>query len=103
MRVRDNTDEAAQAADDHVSEYGTGRFPDVEIFGSSTCLYCTKAKELCIKFGLKYRYFNIDEDFDVFDHLVSRIKTWKTVPQIFWGPDHVGGYDELTKRLGAKP
>lgn len=103
MFRRDNTDAAAQEADDYVSEHGTRTLPTVEIFGSNTCSYCEKAKQLCTKFGLKFRYFNIDEDFDAFDHLVSRIKTWKTVPQIFWGPDHVGGYDELAKRLGAKP
>ncbi len=102
MRYRDNTDEAAQAADDYVSEHGTGRLPDVEIFGSSTCPYCTKAKELCVKFGLKYKYFDMDVDHDSFDHLVSRIKKWNTVPQIFWGPEHIGGYDDLAKRLGAR-
>jgi glutaredoxin len=102
MLRKDNTDEAAQEADDYISEHGTSKLPIVEIFGSSTCTYCEKAKTLCDRYALTYKYFDMDVDHDSFDHLVSRIKKWSTVPQIFWGPEHIGGYDDLAKRLGAK-
>jgi len=101
-RHNDNTDAAAQEADDYVSEHGTGPDLKVEIFGTNTCKYCQKAKELCDKYGLTYSYYNIDEDFASFDHLVSRIGKWNTVPQIFMGAKHVGGYDDLLKKLEFK-
>jgi glutaredoxin len=114
LASRDNNDEAAQAADDRWSEFGSqGNYDDrdyttkavtdsvVEIFGSNTCTYCAKAKQLCSEKVLPYRYMNIDEDEDAFNQLIGRIKTWKTVPQIFIGPIHIGGYDDLVKYLGA--
>lgn len=98
--IRDNTDEAAQAADDYVSEHGTGRTPAVEIFGGNGCPYCTKAIALCEKRGLAYSYKNVDDDEDAFFQLHGRIGSWKTVPQIFWGNERIGGFDDLAKRLG---
>lgn len=66
-----------------------------EIFGSNSCPYCQKAKELLTKLGLEFEYKNIDEDEEAFDQLVGRIKRWKTVPQIFYGSTHIGGFTEL--------
>lgn len=91
--MRDNTDEAAQAADNAWSER-----MKVEIFGGNGCSYCQRAVALCISQGLPYVYKNIDDDEEYFDQLVGRIKTWKTVPQIFIGAEHIGGFDELSKR-----
>jgi glutaredoxin 3 len=70
-----------------------------EIFGTSTCPYCDQAKELLDKHNIPHVFKNIDEDEEAFDQLVGRIKSWKTVPQIFLGPDHIGGYDCLHNRL----
>lgn len=114
MPYRDNTDAAAQEADDHWSEYGNMTRSEahayeeecrraevnVEIFGTNTCPYCVKAKELCKSLGYSFTYKNIDEDNEAFDQLVGRIKSWKTVPQIFIGAKHIGGYDDLQKYLG---
>ena len=106
---RDNTDEAAQAADDAWSERGLEpdieyEEPDipthVEIFGGNGCNYCTKAKALCEERNIPFTYKNIDEDEEAFDQLVGRIKTWKTIPQIFIGNQRIGGYDELVTYLG---
>ena len=90
---QDNTDAAAQAADDAASENFR-----VEIYGANGCIYCQRAINLCINKGLRYVYRNIDENEDYFDQLVGRIKTWKKVPQIFIGAEHVGGYTELAQR-----
>lgn len=72
----------------------------VEIFGANGCNYCTKAVELCEQRQRPYKYLNIDEDIEAFDQLVGRIKSWKTVPQIFIGARHIGGFDDLQKELG---
>lgn len=73
--------------------------PTAEVFGTSTCPYCDRAKELLDKHNIPHVFKNIDEDEEAFDQLAGRIKSWKTVPQIFLGPDHVGGYDCLVARL----
>ena len=92
----DNTDAAAQEADDRITEEGTQPLK-YEIFGTSTCPYCDKAKELLTSKGLNFTFKNIDEDDEAFDQLVGRIKSWKTVPQIFYGATHIGGFQELEK------
>lgn len=118
-RHYDSSDEAAQAADDHWSEFGdqphydeqdygyeaTGPetiieeipLPVVEIFGGTGCTFCTKAVEFCEERGLMFTSKNMDEDHEAFDQLVGRIKNWKTVPQIFIGANHLGGYDDLVR------
>lgn len=98
----DNTDAAAQEADDRITEKGTN-LVRYEIFGTSTCPYCDKAKELLTQKGQKFAFFNIDEDEEAFDQLVGRIKKWKTVPQIFYGAKHIGGYDDLVASFTFVP
>lgn len=108
QHIRDNTDEAAQAADDAWSERGLEPEyepePDipthVEIFAGTGCSYCTKAKELCEQRNIPFTYKNMDDDEEAFFQLVGRIKKWETVPQIFIGSQHIGGYDDLVKYLG---
>lgn len=109
MPYRDNTDEAGNAADDHWTEFGDDPAYDpvedqmpthIEIFGANGCSYCTKAVALCKQRQMPYKYLNIDEDEEAFDQLVGRIKSWKTVPQIFIGARHIGGFDDLQKELG---
>ena len=35
----------------------------VEIWGAQNCPYCDRAKKLCAKEGLSYRYYQLDEDY----------------------------------------
>jgi glutaredoxin len=102
---RDNTDAAAQAADDSWSDrYINEEEPElpthIEIFGGNGCTYCAKAILLCNERKIPFRYYNIDDSEERFDQLIGRIGSWKTVPQIFLGPKHIGGYDDLAKYLG---
>lgn len=105
--IPDNTDAAAQAADDAWSERGLedDHEPDipthVEIFAGNGCKFCVKAKQLCEERNIPYTYKNMDEDEDAFFQLVGRIKKWETVPQIFVGNRHIGGCAELEAFLGA--
>lgn len=104
--IPDNTDAAAQAADDSWSERGLDIELDrepvattvYEIFGSKDCNYCVKAQQFFGQNGIDYKYYDLEDD-DYFDQLVGRIKTWKTVPQIFYGPNHIGSYDDLIRYL----
>ena len=70
-----------------------------EIFGGEGCPYCVKAKELLNDKNLPFSYFDINQDEEAFDQLVGRISKWKTIPQIFFGSQHIGGYDDLLKFL----
>ncbi len=76
----------------------------VTIFGREGCGYCRRAKELCEQKSLQFRYVDIHQQGISQADLEKTIgKPVATVPQIFNGQQHVGGYTEfsqLVERLG---
>lgn len=66
----------------------------VTIYGTSTCAYCKKAMELAKSYRLECEYKNIEnkEFLDEFRVLLPDIKT---VPQIYWNGEFIGGYNDL--------
>lgn len=66
----------------------------VTIYTTSYCPYCTRAKELLTRKGVEYNEINA-EDEAVREAMVSKAGGRRTVPQIFIGDTHVGGYDDL--------
>ena len=52
------------------------------------------AKRLLDRKGLNYREINVDKDPGTREEMVAKTKR-RTVPQIYIGDFHVGGFDEL--------
>jgi glutaredoxin 1 len=72
------------------------------IFGRESCGYCRRAKQLCEMNGLDYRYVDIEKEGISQADLEKTIgKAVITVPQIFQGQDHIGGFSELEKLLAS--
>jgi glutaredoxin 3 len=67
----------------------------IEIYGTPTCIYCRKAKELCSASGYHHVYHDIAGDLDRRAELFARVPHARTVPQIFVGARHIGGFDDL--------
>lgn len=69
----------------------------VDIYTSSTCPYCVKAKRLLQMLKLEYIEHNIDDDFDKMCEDLSEKydKQVQTVPQIIINGHYVGGYTDL--------
>lgn len=66
----------------------------ITIFGRQSCGYCRRAKELCEIRGLQFRYVDIEEEGISKADLEKTIgKPVLTVPQIFHGREHIGGFD----------
>ncbi len=66
----------------------------VMIYLTESCSYCGAARMLLTKKGVRYEERVVSRDADLRDEMVER--TGKTsVPQIFIGEVHVGGFDEL--------
>lgn len=66
----------------------------VQIYTTGWCPYCFAAKALLDEKGISY------EEIDVTDpqlrmDMVQRANGRRTVPQIFIGERHIGGYDEI--------
>jgi glutaredoxin 3 len=67
----------------------------VEIYTTTICPYCVRAKALFQKKGVAYREINIETDEALRDAMMARSGGRRTVPQIFVGDRHIGGCDDL--------
>ncbi len=67
----------------------------VEIYTGNFCGYCTRAKQLLSQKGVNFIEHPVGLDSDKRAEMVQRSRGGRTVPQIFIGDWHVGGYDEL--------
>ena len=64
------------------------------------CEYCDKAKDLLIESGKAYSETNILADPIIIKLMI--VAKLKTVPQIWYYNDYIGGYTELREHLGLK-
>lgn len=68
--------------------------PNITIYGSEACSYCTAARMLLKKKGLAYDDILVSRDADKREEMIARSGN-RTVPQIFIGEQSIGGFDEL--------
>ena len=66
----------------------------VTIYGNEYCAFCEAAKRLLANKGIRYEDISISGDPGRFAEMVARSGR-RSVPQIFVGDTHVGGFDEL--------
>jgi len=66
----------------------------VQIYTTPTCPYCHAAKALLADKGVSYEEITV-LDPDLRAKMTERAHGRRTVPQIFVGETHVGGYDDL--------
>ena len=71
-----------------------GSMSKVQIYTTNWCPYCTAAKALLDDKGVAYDEIDATDP-DVRMDMIQRAHGRRTVPQIFIGERHVGGYDEI--------
>lgn len=71
--------------------------PDIVVYTSAACTYCQRAKLLLERKGATFREIRIDRDPGQLAAMLERSGGRKTVPQIFIGARHVGGFDDLSE------
>ena len=69
--------------------------PAVTVYVSDWCMYCQRAKGLLRQKQVVFNEVNIEEDEQSREEMIARSDR-RTVPQIFIGDKHIGGYDELS-------
>jgi glutaredoxin 3 len=67
---------------------------DVRMYCTAFCPYCVRAEMLLKSKGVDINKIFIDEEQDGFRKLYN-LTGRRTVPQIFIGDRHVGGFDDL--------
>jgi glutaredoxin 3 len=69
--------------------------PDIVMYSTGWCPYCDRARGLLERKGVAFREVKVDEDATQRDIMLKRTGGRRTVPQIFVGDRHVGGFDDL--------
>jgi glutaredoxin len=82
---------------------------EVIFFGLSYCEYCKKTIELLKKKKITYKYYQIDNYYNIFFNVLNEVlklypnigidPNHKTFPVIFIKKKFIGGYTELNKKL----
>lgn len=67
----------------------------VTIYTTVSCVFCLRAKEYLRSKGVAYEEVDVTGDEEARARLVERSSGQRTVPQIFVGEVHVGGYTDL--------
>jgi thioredoxin reductase (NADPH) len=71
------------------------RVSDVLIYTKTFCGYCVWAKRLLESKNVEFEEIMVSGDRESFQTMIDHADGRTTAPQIFVGPVHVGGYDEL--------
>ena len=66
----------------------------VTIYTGPLCNYCDAAKRLLARNNIEYKEINIATVNGAMDEMIMKADGKRTIPQIFFDDQHIGGYDE---------
>lgn len=67
----------------------------VTVYGDEHCAYCAAARMLFTRKGIRFEDVVVSKDADRLTEMQARSGR-RSVPQIFVGDKHIGGFDELS-------
>ncbi|MEP6908491.1 MAG: glutaredoxin 3 [Pseudoxanthomonas sp.] len=68
--------------------------PEITLYTTAICPYCVAAKNFLKSKGQVWTEVRIDLDFEQRQAMIAKANR-TSVPQIFVGETHVGGYDDM--------
>lgn len=71
---------------------------NITVFHKKYCPYCRSAKKLLKAKGLSFKEIDVGRNAAEFAKMVKRSGR-RTVPQIFIGNIHIGGFDDLKAQI----
>lgn len=74
--------------------------PNVIIYSSANCAYCTQAKQIFSDRNVPFTEIRIDLD-PIQREKMMTLTGRRTVPQIFINDQHIGGCDDLIALMNA--
>ena len=67
----------------------------VTIYTGPLCNFCDAAKRLLASNNTEYKEINIATTDGAMDEMIKKANGRRTVPQIFFDEQHIGGYDDI--------
>jgi glutaredoxin 3 len=68
----------------------------VVIYGDEYCAYCAAVRMLFTRKGIPFEDVVVSKDPARFDEMLAKSGGRRTIPQVFIGDVHVGGFDDLS-------
>ncbi|MBB0025147.1 glutaredoxin 3 [Chitinivorax sp. PXF-14] len=69
----------------------------VTLYGTDLCPYCVRAEHLLTRKGIVFEKINIGTAPGKREEMLLKSGGQRSVPQIFVGETHVGGFDDLAE------
>ena len=69
--------------------------PEIKIYTRKMCGFCTAAKKLLQSKNISFQELDTTFDRQLRSQMIREANGGSTFPQIFIGPHHVGGCDDL--------
>ena len=67
----------------------------ITMYTGPFCNYCEAAKRLLLRNNAKYNEIDISKVDGAMDEMIKKSNGKRTIPQIFFDEEHIGGYDEV--------
>ena len=68
---------------------------NVTIYTGPLCTFCDAAKKLLARNSIEYKEISITTVAGAMDEMITKANGKRTVPQIFFDDQHIGGYDDV--------
>ena len=67
----------------------------IKMYTGPMCNFCDAAKRLFVRNNLKYEEIDISSTDGLREEMIKKSNGRRTIPQIFFDDQHIGGYQEL--------
>ena len=67
---------------------------NITIYTGPLCGYCDAAKRLLSRNNAPYKEIDISKVTGAMEEMIKKANGKRTIPQIFFDDQHIGGYDE---------
>ena len=67
---------------------------NITVYSGPLCNFCEAAKRLLARNNLTYTEIDISSKDGLRDEMIKKANGKRTIPQIFFDEEHIGGYDE---------
>ena len=68
---------------------------NIIMYTGPMCNFCDAAKRLFLRNNIKYEEIDISSKEGLRDEMIKKANGKRTIPQIFFDDQHIGGYDEV--------
>ena len=67
----------------------------ITMYTGPFCNYCEAAKRLLARNNAKFNEIDISKVDGAMDEMIKKANGKRSIPQIFFNDEHIGGYDEV--------